>query len=70
MFVLTELKHHIYNTLLSSTLFFKGFISLKFIGPRNLKNTHCIEEKRRKDKFSNDFSIHKRKEFSKDVNEH
>ena len=53
--------------LLSSTFFFKRFISPNFFGTQNLRFTH-IDKKKQKLMFSSNFSIHKRKKFSKDVN--
>ena len=54
--------------LLSTNLFFKRFISPNFFGPQNLKLTH-VDKKRQNEMFSGYFSIHKRKDLSKNFNE-
>ena len=53
--------------LLSCTFFFKRVISRNFFWSRNPKLTH-IDKNKKKDMFSSQFSIHKRKKISKSVN--
>lgn len=56
------------TNLLSSTFFFKGFISPNCFGLVNLKLTNIVK-KRQKEMYSSNVSIYKRNYFTKDVNE-